>query len=356
MNKKLIALALTALPVAAMADVTIYGTIKGAVENDRTKGSASVNRVEDYGSRIGFKGSEDIGNGLKAIWQVESGVSIDGTTGSDGNKSSSGWGGRQSFIGLSGGFGAVLLGNLDGQLKTHQEFDPWEYSHGVNGMNTYTRNDVRVKNAIAYQSPNWEGFDFLVAYSTDPIEAERRNETDVNRYATQVGLNYKHDSGFFGNYSYQNIGNSRIDNNGKSKNSDQHRITAGYDANNWLVVLSYQQIKGFNAAYDNAAINAADTTPNVNASNLKAKEAAFTIAYSFGAITPKFSYAHGWELKSSNGGGKLADTDYNQYVVGVDYALSKRTVAGIAYGFQKYGNEDIIGKRQTAAVNMVHSF
>lgn len=353
MNKKLIALALTALPVAAMADVTVYGTIKGAFENDRIKGFASENRVEDYGSRIGFKGSEDIGNGLKAIWQVESGVNIDGT-GSEGN--TNGWATRQSFIGLSGGFGAVLLGHLDGQLKNHQEFDPWEYNKGVNGMNTYTRMDVRVKNAIAYQSPTWAGFDFLAAYSTDVIGVEDR-AVAPDTYAAQLGLNYKHDSGFFANYSYQNIGNSRLDGNGQLKNSDQHRITGGYDANNILAVLSYQQIKGIGAAWANPVGGALN--------DIKSKELVFTAAYSFGAITPKFTYAHGWDLKSANGGGDYDDTGYDQYVVGVDYALSKRTVAGFSYGYQKFDNNiTVVGndgnvekaKQQTVGVNLVHSF
>lgn len=353
MNKKLIALALTALPVAAMADVTVYGTIKGAFENDRVKGTASVNRVQDYGSRIGFKGSEDVGNGLKAIWQVESGVNIDGS--GDAGTGTNGWATRQSFIGLSGGFGAVLLGHLDGQLKNHQEFDPWEYDSGVNGNYTYTRNDIRVKNAIAYQSPTWAGFDFLAAYSTKVTGngVENRDTGAPDQYAAQIGLNYKHDSGFFANYSYQNIGNSRANNDGvaDTKNSDQHRITAGYDANNLLAVLSYQQIKGFGANWAGLGGEA------------KSKEMVFTVAYSFGAITPKFSYAHGWNLKPANGGSDEDDTGYNQYIVGVDYALSKRTVAGLSYGYQKF--EDGVPNlnslndnrtQQTVGVNIVHSF
>ena len=77
MNKKLIALALAALPAAAMADVTMYGIMKIGVENTSAdfgnKYDHSQNRIDDYGSRIGFKGTEDLGDGLKAIWQVEQG-------------------------------------------------------------------------------------------------------------------------------------------------------------------------------------------------------------------------------------------------------------------------------------------
>ena len=69
MKKTLIALALTALPVAAMADVVLYGQIKGGVGVTFADGkdSGTITQMEDYGSRIGFKGEEDLGNGLKAI-------------------------------------------------------------------------------------------------------------------------------------------------------------------------------------------------------------------------------------------------------------------------------------------------
>ena len=103
MKKTLIALALTALPVAAMADVVLYGQIKGGVgvtgganvtstewDKNTVNGgsttahyksqdkSGTITQMEDYGSRIGFKGEEDLGNGLKAIWQVEQYVSLAG--------------------------------------------------------------------------------------------------------------------------------------------------------------------------------------------------------------------------------------------------------------------------------------
>ena len=80
MKKSLIALSLAALPVAAMADVTLYGQIKAGVEVGQTKvkvngveaKSATTTKIADFGSRIGFKGHEHVGSDLNAIWQVES--------------------------------------------------------------------------------------------------------------------------------------------------------------------------------------------------------------------------------------------------------------------------------------------
>jgi predicted porin len=81
-KKSLAALVATlfAVPFAAHADVTIYGFLSSSIESTKatgaTAGSASDyksrTRVVDDNSRIGFKGNEDLGNGTKAIWQVES--------------------------------------------------------------------------------------------------------------------------------------------------------------------------------------------------------------------------------------------------------------------------------------------
>lgn len=97
--KKLIALAVAALPMAAMADVTLYGTVEASIENGKaltyTGGAKkSTTRIDDTGSLIGFKGSENLGNGLKAIWQVEQALSIDGTN-VNGNNT---WATRDSFV------------------------------------------------------------------------------------------------------------------------------------------------------------------------------------------------------------------------------------------------------------------
>ena len=89
MNKKLIAAALAGAFVApvAMADVQIYGFISAGVEHAKATGAAGNvadkdqyegrMRIANENSRIGFKGSEDLGNGLKAHWQVEQAINVD---------------------------------------------------------------------------------------------------------------------------------------------------------------------------------------------------------------------------------------------------------------------------------------
>ena len=74
MKKSLIALTLAALPVAAMADVTLYGQIKAGVEISKVKegktSSKTATEIADYGSRIGFKGHEHLGSNLNAIGKL----------------------------------------------------------------------------------------------------------------------------------------------------------------------------------------------------------------------------------------------------------------------------------------------
>ena len=110
MKKSLIALAVLAASGAAMAQssVTLYGVVDIAFASENN-GTTTVSRLDSgklNGSRFGFKGSEDLGGGLAAVFQLESGFNTD--TGASGSTSS--LFNRLSFVGLTGNFGAVKLG------------------------------------------------------------------------------------------------------------------------------------------------------------------------------------------------------------------------------------------------------
>ncbi|MBU0621816.1 MAG: porin [Gammaproteobacteria bacterium] len=109
MNKKLIAIAVAAAlaPAAAMADITVYGRVHASL--DSTSGVASNTNnlaLNDNSSRFGVKGSEALDGGLSALFQLETGVSYSGTATTFAN------GNRDSYIGLTGGFGTFLAGRL----------------------------------------------------------------------------------------------------------------------------------------------------------------------------------------------------------------------------------------------------
>src|SRR5450432_4073471 len=129
MNKKLIALAVAGACVvpAAMAQtanpVTLYGRIYVTFESVEAGGSAAGTltrreRVSDEASYLGVRGTEDLGGGLKAFFQLETGFKAD--------QNDTTFAARNSGVGLQGAWGSVLLGRWDTPLKvTTGAVDPW---------------------------------------------------------------------------------------------------------------------------------------------------------------------------------------------------------------------------------------
>jgi len=130
MNRKLMAVAVAgALAAPAMAfaqasTVSIYGAMDGSYEwvsiGGGTAGPsgpsnqyASRGRIASNSSLLGFRGTENLGGGLKAIWQVENQLSIDGVGGNNTQTMPNGWNLRDTFVGLEGGFGQVQVGYLN---------------------------------------------------------------------------------------------------------------------------------------------------------------------------------------------------------------------------------------------------
>jgi predicted porin len=378
MNKKLIAVALAALPAAAMADVTLYGTIEAGIENGKTYAQSSDlvdgkpvsglfqraadgklksgTRIDDTGSLIGFKGSEDLGNGLKAIWQVEQGLNIDGTTGStSGNGYNNTFATRDSFVGLQGDFGKVRIGKLSTYNNSDMgNPDNWIYGTGVNGLYYSSINilDGRVKNAIRYDSPEFAGFRAAALYGVDETRAYVGGNR-TNKATWNLGLGYQN-AGYFADFGY--VGFQDQNANG-DKNGNYWRLEGGYNANNLFLAGYYGQGKLYSGVLD------ADTTPSlmgldvssvVTTGNeeLKYREAGVTVGYTIGALTPKFSYGRLWNLKVD---GEKLDERVNQYVLGVDYALSKRTTTYASLGYAHHSNDDLETER-TVAVGVKHKF
>lgn len=335
MNKKLIALALAALPAAAMADVTLYGTLKGGFENVKNDGEKAVNNVADFGSRIGFKGNEDLGNGLKAIWQVETGFRLDGTN-KDGRTDDGTFGTRNTFIGLQGDFGKVRLGNVSDYADSDMAIvNPWESEAAALQLeiaNSRSPLDTRLKNSVRYDSPNFAGFSFALQHGVN--EGRNLGASDENRNVNLVGLGYDN-GGLTARYVYSR---ESYKEQGQRRESYQ-RAEVGYDFDFGLnLVGAYSQIDD----------------KNVAGVKSKERQAAVTAAYTMGAFTPKFSYGKGWDQKVD--GERQDQTGYDQYIVGVDYALSKRTTAGVSYG--KLDNDQNQGDADQRAfgVQMIHKF
>ena len=380
MKKSLIALTLAALPVAAMADVTLYGEVKAGVEVSKvklgektteglvaqgvkaTRSSKTATEIADFGSRIGFKGHEHLGNNLNAIWQVEQNTSIAG-----GDKE---WASRESFIGLEGGFGKVRAGKLNSTVKDSSDnVDQWESSNGALNMSVFTRVDERAV-SVRYDSPVFSGFSASVQYTPrdNANPSDKYTHNDATRDTYYAGLNYEN-SGFFGQYA----GGFRK-NAVSEKDGHVHRLVGGYDANNLFVSVAGQYAKNWETlgdyaeAQSNGVVTSAMRAAGTNASNVvfgtaagldsrpaETVEVAATAAYRAGNVTPRVSYAHGFKAKVD--GEKLKGTQYDQVIVGADYDFSKRTTALVSAGWLR-GAESGPHKVETISglVGLRHKF
>lgn len=178
MKKSLLALAvLGAFAGAAQAQtgVTVYGVVDLGLS--KSNNGTTTSMVNGDNSRLGFKGSEDLGGGLSANFQYEMRFDADtGTT--EGNGTRPLLQGR-SWVGLSGGFGSIRLGrDLTAKQLNAAAFDPWGATRGRGAMDPFmdggyasdplnpanaTQN--RFSNAIFYSTPNMGGFkgDFTLA-------------------------------------------------------------------------------------------------------------------------------------------------------------------------------------------------
>ncbi len=202
MQKKLIALAVASLitaPALAQSNVSIYGIVDmGYSWTGKNVNSGIGSRVGlDSGlqstSRIGFTGTEDLGNGLKASFVLERGLSAD--TGED----HGGWD-RQAFLALSGNFGTAAFGRQwtpeDTFITTYDPFDIMVVGASWNVW----KYDDQLQNLAAYVSPDWNGFSFAAGYThSGGWDESIDNDGDIRVFAIapqytvgnfSVGLNY----------------------------------------------------------------------------------------------------------------------------------------------------------------------
>lgn len=233
MQKKLIALAVAGLASTAafaQTNVTIYGSVdygyayrfdargvdsltNGGRSFNKPGSASQLNGGQLNGNRLGFKGTEDLGNGLKAVFLFEQGWL--GDTG--GAASSSSVYNRQAYVGLSGNFGTVVGGRL---YTPHYTFvsglDPFgagmlgSYRNVYSPVGSVTGDNlmdpVRVNNALAYMSPSWGGFQLTAAFSNNAFSDDSTNNNALNNtvYAVlgqytggmfTVGANYHYIAG-----------------------------------------------------------------------------------------------------------------------------------------------------------------
>lgn len=172
MKKTLVALAaLTVVGAAsAQSSVTLYGRIDASLASMRTSNNgfvagATVNPGAQIasgahtGSRWGMRGSEDLGGGLKANFQLENGFNVDTGAAAQGGLLF----GRTAWVGLSGGFGELRLGRqytpIDNSLGVYDAMGYSGYSSMGYAFSKGSYADrARENNSVYYKTPNMGGF------------------------------------------------------------------------------------------------------------------------------------------------------------------------------------------------------
>ncbi|WP_144077530.1 porin, partial [Solemya velum gill symbiont] len=290
MKKSIIAaaIAVAVAAPAANAGVTLYGKVHVSIDytqHDFNSDYDGIWGVYSRASRIGFKGTEDLGNGLSLIWKAETGYDF-----SDGGAWDSS--GRNAYIGLTGDWGTFLYGRHDGPYKM-----AW-YSTGIdmmgdtimdaNGLASVEEN--RFSNAIAYVSPNMNGLTFAAAI----VPGEGTNNATGLTDGISVGVMYSN-NGLKLAAAYEDEG----DLGDNADDNDRFMIGAGYTMNAFSIAANYVD-------------DDEDDEKSLNVSG----------SYSFGNNKLVLAYGH-----EDNDGG----SDDVSWGVGLTHALSKRTTAYAAY-------------------------
>ncbi len=315
--KKILAIAIAsafaAPAMAATSNVDVYGTFSMSVDS-LTNGSGRALNVSSNSSNIGFKGAEDLGGGMSAIWQLETTLGLDGA---------GSWGGqRDSFVGVKSGFGTIRLGYFDTPMKeVARKMDLFNNKIGdtrnLTGGAT-TNWDARFNNGIRYDSPEFAGFSGSAHYSTQHTGATNAGSTESSADAYSLGLNYKNGP-IAAMWGYQ-----------------KGNITATTDETAWRL--------GVGANLGDFAITAMYHTASDTAGTSGADRKVYGLggAYKMGNIKLSAQWYKATDLK----GNATADQSADMYALGADYSLSKRTTAYVAYA---KANNDANGNFRVSA-------
>ncbi|MDO8346424.1 MAG: porin [Rugosibacter sp.] len=385
MQKKLIALAIAGLSGAAFAqsNVTVYGAADASLDFIRVSGGSpsddtpNYNRVSSNGSHIGFKGMESLGNGMVAVFQYETAVNLDG-----GGATSALLGfSRDSYVGLAGGFGTVIMGSASGPTRNLANAMDVNTNHdGITsnrailgklggawaGLNLNTSADLLttgsstlgavavsgqqrsgngasifdqyLPNVIAYVSPNFSGFQATIGYVANENKSDLA-ATKVNTSAVDLGLTYSNgpiwvglthgdiqvrnqDSGAAGTLA-STLGGVL----GNDIRTKETRLGGKYDFGNATVRLLWSQNKSDASLGDIGK----QTTWGIGGT--------FNVTAN-GKITGQYYRAN--DIKD----GALAgsETGAKFYTLGYEHSLSKRTSLNAAYAYLKNdANTDSLG-------------
>ena len=303
MKKSLLALAvLTAVSGAASAQssVTLYGKVDLGLVLDSGSSAGKSVRLDSGvtgGSRIGFKGVEDLGGGLKAAFQLETGYCADSAAGAPNFCTGSNqFMGRQAHGDLTGAFGALSAGRQYSLgFNNLSTIDPFGTGFAGQVNNIVDPSGIRLNNSVTYSTPNMRGF----VGSAEIAFGEQTGNWQANR-ETGAGLTYASGPAYVG-FTYYNVDNAA----GSGVARKNYLLGGTYDFGIVKIHALGQKSTG------PTTLDVLDLMGGV------------TVPIAGGSLMA--SYIHHNDRTS-------ADKDASQWGVGYLYPLSKRTSVYSAFG------------------------
>lgn len=339
--------------------MTIYGIVDGGYGSLATttiagaKTTAKGVHSMQSTSRIGFKGTEDLGGGLKANFTLEYAIEPDNGSVIGGNLT--GNSARQAFVGLSGGFGDVSVGNITTLMALGNGAADFNGGTAVSGYLPGMMNQSnRRANTIQYTTPTIQGFSAVLAtspkgnvdgtktgdasafqlkYANGPLSASYTSETS-KLTAFAVGF------GTPGIADFGNLTRTKTTFSNATGDLDRAALSAAYDFGVAKV------------AYTRSTAEAGTTTAVSGLTTAKLTTDNYGVSVPMGAMTLNASISNG--KITAAGGSAPDDMKLSAYQVGAYYALSKRTNLYAIVGQAK--DKSSSAKDSMSAIGVRHQF
>jgi general bacterial porin, GBP family len=319
MKKSLLAVAVlgtVSTTIFAQTSLGIYGTVDAGLVRESGGKAGAVTKLTSgiaSTSRLGFRGSEDLGGGLSANFVLESGIKIDtGETDVAGSLFN-----RQAFVGLKGGVGSVTLGR---QYTPYYNTvstvaDPFAagYAGSAKNLLPTVGANTRTSNTLLYTSPNLSGFSGELAYSLG-------EQAGSNAAGRQIGLGLAYSKGPLNvRLAYNNRNSDTVTPPVSRSIGRNTLLAANYNFGPAKAYLAYGVDKGFNSA----VLPTTATNPNpfggvVPTASTDSTDLLAGVAVPWGAGMVLASYIRKDDKTSFN-------QDAHQWALGYIYALSNRT-------------------------------
>jgi predicted porin len=320
MKKSLITLALMGALAPAFAqqsNVTVYGLVDAGVERTDIAGvkNTGVTSGAGWQSRIGFKGTEDLGNGVSAKFVLEQGFNVDTGMESTAGSAFS----RQAWVGLSSNtLGEVRVGRQNSLVYEQvQAFDPFQIGLAGNALKFlgYGEYQQRVNNAVTYLAPSVGGFQGKVQYG-------------FGETADQFGANSTF--GLGGTYTTGPLALSL------TRNQQKFNANGLVDAKatDTLLGATYS----FSVAKAHFAYGQTKVEDNIGGTTDKLNNLLVGVSAPVGTGTLRASYIRS-DIKDLDSGVST------QFAVGYTYPMSKRTMLYTSYAHvSNQDNVDLVSK------------